>query len=148
MFSAKVEEMRRHATTIAVALPVLLVGLSAQTADKDARPSISLRATPSFAFAPARVVMRAELRGGADDYEDFYCPGVEWEWDDGTTSEAVQDCEPYREGESRMKRRYVGEHTFQQAGRYRVVFKLKRNDKVVAAANTTVEIRPGVREPY
>ena len=133
---------------MALVVPLVLASASVYTADKDDKPSISLRATPSFAFAPARFVVRAELRGGADDYEEYYCPGVEWEWGDDTTSEAFADCDPYEAGKSQIKRHYVGEHTFQQAGRFRVTFKLKRNNKVVVAGNTTVEVRPGIREPY
>lgn len=133
---------------LAVVLPVVLAGATAATADKDAKPSLSVRANPAFAFAPARIVLRADLKGGTDDYEDYYCPGVEWEWGDGTISEAFEDCEPYEAGKSQIKRRYVAEHTFQQAGRFRVVFKLKRNSKVIVAANVTVEVRPGVREPF
>lgn len=140
--------MRRCALMIAVVVGVALAAPSVRSADKDEKPSISLRATPAFAFAPARIVIRADLKGGADDYEPYYCPGVEWEWGDETTSESTQDCEPYEAGKSQIKRRYVGEHTFQQAGRFRVVFKLKRDKKVLTAANVTVEVRPGVREPF
>jgi len=140
--------MRRCVPMIAVVLAAVLATAAVYATDKDAKPSISVRASPAFAFAPARIVFRADLRGGPDDYEAYYCPGVEWEWGDGTTSEAFQDCEPYETGKSQIKRRYVGEHTFQQAGRFRVVFKLKRNSKVIVAANVTVEVRPGVREPF
>src|SRR5690242_5108290 len=55
--------------------------LLAQGADK--RPSLALKATPQVAFAPAKVVVRAEVKGGPDDFEDFYCAAVEWVWDDG-----------------------------------------------------------------
>jgi len=113
--------------------------------DKGQRPSIAVRASPTFAFAPARIVIKAELKGGADDFEEYYCAGVEWDWDDGTVSEVSQDCEPYEAGKSEIKRRYTVEHVYRLAGRYRVQFKLKRNDKVIVAANTTVEVRPGVR---
>ena len=113
--------------------------------DKDQRPAITVRASPTFSFAPARIVLKAELKGGADDFEDYYCAAVEWDWDDGTVSEASQDCEPYEAGKSEIKRRYTVEHVYRLAGRYRVQFKLKRQDKVIAAANTTVEVRPGVR---
>src|SRR5688572_33320517 len=51
------------------------------------KPSLSLKATPAVSFAPARIVVVAEVKGGANDFEEFYCPSVEWEWGDLTRSE-------------------------------------------------------------
>src|SRR2546425_12213210 len=51
--------------------------------DKDAdsrRPKITLKAQPTISMAPSRVVLTAELTGGANDYEEYYCPTVEWDW--------------------------------------------------------------------
>ena len=50
-------------------------------------------------MAPARVVLTAELTGGANDFEEFYCGAVEWEWGDGTKSESSSDCAPYEAGQ-------------------------------------------------
>ena len=58
-------------------------------------------------IAPARVVFTAELVGGADDFEEYYCPTIEWEWGDGTTSESNVDCAPYEAGKSAIRRRYT-----------------------------------------
>src|SRR5262245_13402711 len=74
---------------------------------KKAKPTITLRSTPTVGFAPARFVLTAELVGGADDYADFYCATVEWDWGDDTRSETKQDCEPYEAGKSTIKRRFV-----------------------------------------
>ena len=68
--------------------------------------------------------------GGADDFEEYYCPTVEWEWGDGTQSESTTDCEPYEAGKSEIKRRFIVEHVF-RAGHYQVSFRLKRRDKAV-----------------
>ena len=76
------------------------------------KPSISLKATPPVGFTPLRVVVTAELKGGANDYEEFYCASVEWDWGDDTKSETKADCDPYEAGKSEIKRRYVQEHTF------------------------------------
>ena len=35
------------------------------------KPSLSLKATPSVSFAPARIVVVAEVKGGPDDFEEF-----------------------------------------------------------------------------
>ena len=131
----------------------LATGISAQKKDKDKdqkdsadpRPKVSLRATPVIAMAPARVVFTAELTGGANDFEEFYCPTIEWEWGDGTQSESSSDCAPYEAGKSEIKRRYTVEHVF-RAGAYRVMFHLKRRDKSIGAASVNIQVRPGLRD--
>ncbi len=131
-----------------------------QKADQNKKPSISLRANPPVGFSPLRVVVTAELKGGADDYEDFYCASVEWDWGDDTKSESKADCDPYEAGKSEIKRRFVAEHTFRSltndmpgaggAGmptgpsQFRVRFVLKQKNKTVGSGQTTVEIRSGM----
>jgi hypothetical protein len=124
---------------------VLLARGGQDTADKQ-RPKLSLRASPVMSFSPARVSFTAELRGGADDYEEFYCPTVEWDWDDGTESESKQDCEPYEPGKSGIKRIYTMTHQYDLSGNYTVSVRLKRQSKVVGSATTKVQVRPGARE--
>lgn len=114
---------------------------------KEKRASLSLKASPPIAFAPARVVVTAELRGGSGDTEELYCPAVEWEWGDGTTSEANADCEPFEAGRSEIRRRWTASHTFNQGGNYRVELRLKRNGKSVVSGSVNVQIRAGFREP-
>jgi hypothetical protein len=116
--------------------------------DKDAdsrRPKVTLKAQPLVSMSPARVVLTAELQGGADDYEEFYCPSVEWDWGDGTHSESTLDCEPYEAGKSEIRRRFTVEHIF-RAGVYKVMFRLKRRDKTMAAATVNIQVRPGLRD--
>lgn len=113
----------------------------------DPRPKVSLRAQPVIAMAPARVVFTAELTGGANDFEDFYCGAVEWEWGDGTKSESSSDCAPYEPGKSEIKRRFTVEHVF-RAGVYRVMFHLKRHDKAVGNATINIQVRPGLRDGF
>lgn len=88
------------------------------------------------------------MRGGADDYEDFYCPSVEWDWGDGTISESGEDCDPYEAGRSTIKRRYAVEHTFRQAGSYKVGFRLKQKGKVTASSSGNVQVRAGMRDGF
>ena len=138
---------------LAVVLSATLAAAAgAQKTDKDAkdnpdnkRPQVRLKAQPVIAMAPARVVLTAELVGGANDFEEFYCPTVEWEWGDGTQSESASDCAPYEPGKSEIKRRYTVEHVF-RAGVYRVMFHLKRRDKSVGAASVNIQVRPGLRD--
>ena len=108
------------------------------------KPSLSLKATPAISFAPARIVIVAEVKGGSNDFEDFYCPNIEWDWGDDTTSTANSDCDPYVPGKSEIKRRYTVEHRYKNSGAYKIVLRLKKGDKIVATANTQVQVRAGL----
>ena len=157
---------------LAVAVAAVGVPASASSPAEPAqnkKPSISLKATPPVGFSPLRVVVTAELKGGASDFEDFYCASVEWDWGDGTKSETKADCDPYEAGKSEIKRRYVMEHTFRSSGavttspfssgaspdimgnqqpamQFRVRFVLKQKDKTVGSGQTNVEVRGGARD--
>ena len=108
------------------------------------RPSLSLRASPVISFTPAKIRLTAELKGGADDYKEFYCAAVEWDWDDGTTSESQSDCEPHEAGKSKIQRRFSIEHTYKVEGSYRIYIRLMQKGKCVVAANTSIQVNPGV----
>ena len=117
---------------------------------KEDRPDITLRASPQMLFSPARVSVRAELKGGANDFEDYYCSTIEWVWGDGTASESSVDCDPYEPGKSEIRRYYSSSHTYTVAGRYEVRFRMKKGDKVVGSGSAVVQVRPGIRDmgPY
>lgn len=141
--------MKKFAAAAAASLLLAPLGLAAQKTDKDAdpkRPQIKLKAQPIIAMSPARVVLTAEIVGGPNDFEEFYCPTVSWDWGDLTHSESSSDCAPYEPGKSEIKRRFTVEHVFQRAGNYRVVFTLKRRDRGVGFATVTVQVRPGLRD--
>jgi hypothetical protein len=113
---------------------------------KDEKPSIAVKASPQIGFAPFNATLSAELRGGQDDYEQFYCATVEWDMGDGNRSEQKIDCDPYEAGKSQIRRRYTLSQTFDTAGEFRVQFRLKQKGKVVASGSTTVRVRPGIRD--
>ena len=130
-----------------LALGALLVmpSTALQAREQGKKPSLSLKASPAISFAPARIVIVAELKGG-DDSEELYCPTVEWEWGDDVRSGNSEDCSPYEAGKSEIKRRYSVEHVFRYEGTYRVTLRLKQKDRVVGITSTTIEVRPGVRD--
>ena len=117
----------------------------ADKADKK-KPSITVRASPSAGFSPLRVVLTAEIKGGENDFADFYCPTIEWYWGDETKAETTADCDPYEAGKSEIRRRYTTSRIFQSSGNMKVEFRLKQKDKVVGAGSTTVTVRPGLRD--
>ena len=147
MFSSPTTSFRRPLLALLAALlwagttPPGSVGLAQRGGDD--RPDLTLRASPRVAFAPAEILFVAQLRGGADDYEDFYCTTVEWDWDDDTRSESTPDCEPYEPGTSQIRRRFSQRRRFDYGGRYEVRINLKKRGDTVASARTVVELRGG-----
>ena len=128
----------------------LMIGSAASSAQTDVkpkaepkRPQLSLKATPGSGMVPVRISGTAELKGGDDDFEEYYCPTTEWNWGDGTVSESSNDCEPYESGKSQIKRRYTVSHPYKQGGHYRISFRLKKRDRVVASATTVVQLLGG-----
>jgi hypothetical protein len=125
----------------------MTLAVAVSTEDKNQRPKISVKANPAMAVAPARVVVSADLSGGANDYEEFYCPSIEWEWGDDTRSTTSADCDPYEAGKSEIKRRFTADHTYRMGGNFRIQFRIKKKDKSIAGASTSVQIRPGLGDP-
>lgn len=136
----------------AVTLAVGVVAIAAVSAQDDKnkdvkKASLSLKASPTIVFSPARVVVTAELKGGAEDNAELYCPSLEWDWGDGTRSEANTDCEPFEAGKSTIQRRFTSSHTYNLAGNYRVQLRLKRGSKSVLGGHVSIQVKPGLRDP-
>lgn len=123
---------------------------SAESDDKKGKPSVSIKASPAMGFAPLRVVMTADIKGGPDDYEEFYCAAVEWDIisldgrGDGNKSEQRLECDPYEAGKSEIKRRYIREQIFKYPGEYTIRFSLKQKNKVVGGGRTSLRVRGGL----
>ncbi len=130
-----------------VAAGAVFFGGTPAAAQKDERPELRLRASPRVGFAPASILFVAELRGGADDYEEFYCFATQWEWGDDTFSENTPDCDPYEPGVSEIRRRLSVRHQFNYPGSFTVRLRLKRQDDVVVAASTRVQLRGSLIRP-
>src|SRR4029450_8488494 len=91
---------------VVVSLAAVLHAAGQKDSPKNERPSLSLRVTPQPVMAPARVTGSAELRGGSNNFEEYYCVTVEWDWDDGTLSQSTADCDPFEPGKTEIRRRY------------------------------------------
>jgi hypothetical protein len=130
----------------AIACAVLLAGTVGTADQGKKKPSITVRASPSAGFSPLKVFITAEVKGGDDDFAEFYCPTIEWVWGDDTRAESTADCEPYETGKSEIRRRYTVSRIFPTAGTYKVEFRLKQKEKVVGAGSTSVQVRPGLRD--
>jgi hypothetical protein len=141
---------RATAATASIATALLLSGVAALWAQSDPvkprepkRPQLGLKATPGTGIVPVRVSATAELKGGDDDFQEYYCPTIEWSWGDGTISESSNDCEPYEAGKSQIRRRYTVSHAYNLAGAFRITFRLKNKDKVVTSTTTLIRLLGG-----
>jgi hypothetical protein len=95
-----------------------------------------------MAFSPVTVMVTAELRGG-DDLEDYYCPEIEWNWDDGARSGRGEDCAPFEPG-AILERRFTAQHAYRRAGTYNVKVTMRRANRSLAVASATVMVQNGV----
>ncbi|HEY2941269.1 MAG TPA: hypothetical protein VGN09_02435 [Vicinamibacteria bacterium] len=106
---------------------------------KARKPRLDLRATPRFSFTPSTVLVTAELNGGDDD-EEFYCPAVVWDWDDGGRSANEADCPPFQPG-TPLERRFTAVHDYHRPGVYNVRVHMLRARRALAMASATVTVR-------
>ena len=113
--------------------------------DGDDKPELSLSLRPRVGFSPVRVTAIARLDGGADDYEEYYCAEVEWDWGDDNVSGASSDCDPYEASTSEIRRSFRGSHTFQESGQFEVRIRLIRSGETVAFATAVVDVRASLR---
>jgi len=102
------------------------------------KPRLDLRASPRVAFSPVEVLAIAELKGG-QDVEEFYCPGLEWDWGDGSRSAHESDCSPFEAGTT-LDRFFTARHAFRAPGAYSVRLTLRRADRTVAVATVPVTV--------
>jgi hypothetical protein len=102
------------------------------------RPRLALRTSPRVAFSPIEILVIAELKGG-NDIEEFYCPGLEWDWGDGSRSAHEADCAPFETG-TRLDRFFSARHRFRAPGAYNVRLTLRRADRTVAVAAVPVSV--------
>jgi hypothetical protein len=126
---------------LAAAAMVVAFGGYARAGDtgKPSRPRLGLRATPRVAMSPVYVLLVAELTGG-DEIEDFYCPGLEWDWGDGSRSAYEGDCAPFEPG-MKVERFFSARHAYLIAGEYSVRLTLRRASRVVAVATAPLVVR-------
>jgi hypothetical protein len=146
---AREDAMKKLAplTLVVICVAFSFAGSKKPAEQKDSGKAVlSLRATPAMAFAPARINLSAQLKGGSVDTEDFYCPTVRWDWGDGTISESSSDCEPFQPNKSEIQRSFTIQHVYNLGGEYTVKISLKKADKVVALATASLNITRALGE--
>jgi len=114
---------------------------SHEQSTSEQKPKLRLRSTPKIGFAPIEILFIGELQGGEDNYEEFYCPTVEWDWDDDTVSSSTPDCDPYEPNRSTIRRHFFIRHKFNYSGRYEVRLNLKKGRDIVASSQTMIQLQ-------
>ena len=122
------------------ALALLVLALAAAPAEKG-RPSVSLRAAPRVAVAPARIVFTIELKGG-EDGEALHCLTLKFDWGDGTRSESQAECAPLSERDGKVQRVFSGDHEYGERGNRVVRATLLKGERVIGSDSVTVNIAP------
>jgi len=131
--------MRWHHGGWAAVAVLSFAGLAvAGDGGKPKKPRLDLRATPRMAFSPVEVLLTGQLKGGSD-LEEFYCPGLEWDWGDGTHSAQESDCDPFETG-TPLERFFSARHAYRSPGSYNVRLTLRRATRTVAVASVAVTV--------
>lgn len=144
--------MKKFAPLVIALAAAISFAASSKSSDPKDTPKDSgkvtatLRATPTMAFAPARITLTAQLKNVSATDADLYCPTVEWDWGDGTVSEASNDCEPFQPNKSEIQRSFVTQHVYKTGGEYVVKLSLKKSERVVAMATASLNISRAVDE--
>ena len=110
------------------------------------KPTLEIRVSPRMAFSPVTVLLVAELKGG-DDTEKYYCPEIEWDWDDGGKSVHEADCPPFENGTTTIDRRFSQEHHYGRAGIYNVKASFKKSGNTFLADTVRITERAGIGDP-
>ena len=131
---------------LALVFALTFVGGGGAGDEKPKKPHLELRALPRMAFSPVNVMLTAELVGG-DDVEEYHCPELEWDWDDGGKSMHEADCAPFEEGKTTIERRFTADHEYRKAGVYQIKATMRRVNRTLATATVRVTVRPGIADP-
>jgi hypothetical protein len=117
-----------------------LLALPLGAAEKEKGLSVSLRALPRVAVAPALIQFSVEIGGGKD--EDVHCASLEWEWGDGSKGSTGAECPEYVAGETKVERFFEAEHEYRRQGRPAVRVRVVKDGKMIATNTVTVVITP------
>jgi hypothetical protein len=119
---------------------VLLLAAAEQT-----KPKVELKATPQFAAlgigprAFATVRFRLSVKDGGD--ENYYCPRLEWWWEDDTKATEESDCPPFETAPKEdHERSWTRSRQFWEPGSHVIRVRLYKGDRLIRTIETKVEI--------
>lgn len=132
----------RTSFSVAACLVVaLLADHQASSAHAAEKIKLSLKGSPGVGTPDTVFTFRAVLTGGVDS-EELYCLTTEWEWEeqaDASLNEA--ECPPFKAGETPVERVFHEEQSFRRTGPHVVRVVVRKGDKEIASASTSVTVR-------
>jgi hypothetical protein len=128
------------------ALALLVVALAGASAEKAGRPTVSLRAAPRVAVAPARIVFTVELKGG-EDGDALHCLTLKFDWGDGTNSESQGECGPLAEREGKVQRLFNADHEYSEQKNPTVRVTVLKDERVIGTNTVGLKIAPRPSKP-
>jgi hypothetical protein len=118
---------------------VALVAVLAESSSKVEFGPLRKASVLPIGHCDVDVVFRLVVHDGGS--EEYYCPRIEWQWEDGSISEEESDCPPFAEATVDDHRQvWTRRRAFQKSGRYLVRARLFKADRVVRILETTVVI--------
>src|SRR5262245_16940737 len=124
---------------------LMLLALLAGGAKPATKPQADLKATPMLAMIPigpnpAVVRFQVLVKDGGD--ENFYCPRVAWEWENGTQSIEESDCPPFDKATpADHQASFRRSHEFWEPGKHLIQARLYKGEKLIRKLEVTVEVR-------
>jgi hypothetical protein len=129
--------MKGVARTAALALAL---ASSLAASEKPKGISVSVRALPRVAIAPAFIQFSVEIEGGKD--EDVHCASLEWDWGDGSKGSTDAECPEFVAGETKVERFFEAEHEYRRQARLSVRVRVVKEGKPLATNTVSVVITP------
>ncbi len=127
-------------------LAMSVLGLLLAAGPPAGKPKVELKPNPQMAMlsigprASATIRFRLSVKDGGD--EDYYCPRLEWEWEDGTNSVEESDCPPFEAAQATdHERTWTRSHVFREPGEHTIKVRLYKGDRLVRTVETRIEIR-------
>jgi hypothetical protein len=122
-----------------VSLALLLLLLPAE------KPKTELKANPPLATlgigsrASATVRFRLSIKDAGN--EDFYCPRLEWEWEDDTRATEESDCPPFAEARPEdHQKSWTRSRQFWEPGEHTIRVRLYKGERLIRTLDTKVQI--------
>ena len=110
-----------------------------------AKPKVELKPSPQMAVlgvgprSAATVRFRLSVKDAGN--EDYYCPRLEWEWEDGTYSSEESDCPSFDKAQPQdHERSWTRSRQFWEPGNHTVKVRLYKAERLIRTIDAKVEI--------
>jgi len=114
-------------------------------ASEPVKPKVELKVNPAFAMlgvgprASATVRFRLSVKDGGD--ENYYCPRIEWEWEDGTKGTEESDCPAFELAQKEdNERTWNKSHQYWEHGNQVVKVREYKGDRLIRTLDAKVEV--------